>query len=97
MILGASFDSVAANKAFADKFSFPFKLLSDVDRKLGMAYGASDGPSDKTARRISYLISPHGKITAVWGKESKIDCKFLRITGIEIVIRFGMCLLDIRI
>lgn len=51
-----SFDSVAANAAFARKESFPFPLLSDVGRECGLAYGACDTPDARSARRISYVI-----------------------------------------
>src|SRR5262245_48916100 len=74
-ILGMSFDSVEANRAFAEKLQFPFKLLSDVDRKVGLAYGACETPSQATAKRISYLIDPEGKIVQSWGTTSKLDTK----------------------
>ena len=67
-ILGASFDKPEANAAFAEKFGFNFPLLSDTDRKLGMAYGAADDPSAGSARRISYLIGPDGKIKKAYPK-----------------------------
>ena len=62
MILGVSFDTVAENKAFAEKFNFPFPLLCDVKREIGLAYGACDTPDAEYARRISYLIGPDGRI-----------------------------------
>jgi peroxiredoxin Q/BCP len=37
-------------------------LLCDTDRKIGMAYGAADAPSAGTAKRITYVIGPDGKI-----------------------------------
>lgn len=61
-MLGCSFDSVEDQKAFADKFRFPFPLLSDTDRKTGIAYGACDSPGDEYARRIAYLIGKDGTI-----------------------------------
>jgi peroxiredoxin Q/BCP len=67
-ILGASFDTPEKNAAFAQKFGFNFPLLSDTDRKLGMAYGAADDPSAGSARRISYLIGPDGKIKKAYPK-----------------------------
>ena len=67
-VLGASFDTPGANAAFAQKFGFNFPLLSDTDRKLGMAYGAADDPSAGAARRISYLIGPDGKIKKAYPK-----------------------------
>jgi peroxiredoxin Q/BCP len=67
-ILGASFDSVEANAAFARKFDFNFPLLSDTDRKLGIAYGAADDAKAGSAKRISYLIGPDGKIKKAYPK-----------------------------
>ena len=63
-----SFDTVDENRAFAEKFEFPFLLLCDTDRKIGLAYGATEDPSAFAAKRISYVIGPDGKIKAVWGK-----------------------------
>jgi len=67
-ILGASFDTVEANAAFAKKFDFNFPLLCDTDRKIGLAYGAAEVASAPTARRISYLIGPDGKIRNAYPK-----------------------------
>lgn len=61
-MIGVSFDTPAENAAFAKKFNFPFPLLSDTDRKLGMSYGACDSPKDEYARRIAYVIDENGKI-----------------------------------
>lgn len=63
MILGCSFDSVSDNKAFADKFGYPFALLCDTDRKIGLAYGACDEADAGYAKRISYVIDEKGVIT----------------------------------
>lgn len=62
MIYGVSFDSRADNDAFAKKFSFGFPLLCDVDRKLGVAYGAADDAKASNARRVGVVIDPRGKI-----------------------------------
>ena len=62
VILGVSFDDRAANAAFAKKFGFPYLLLCDTDRKIGMAYGACDSPSAKHAKRITYVIDENGII-----------------------------------
>jgi peroxiredoxin Q/BCP len=66
VVLGISFDKPAENKAFKEKFAFPFLLLSDPERKVGMAYGAADAPDAGHAKRISYLIDPQGKIAKVY-------------------------------
>jgi peroxiredoxin Q/BCP len=69
-ILGASFDSVEENAAFAKKFEFPFPLLCDTNRELGMAYGACDSPQAGSAKRITYVIDPQGNIVQTFGKVS---------------------------
>lgn len=67
-VLGISFDSVAENRAFAEKFSFPFRLLCDTDRKVGLAYGAADAPDAGYAKRISYVIGEDGRILHAYPK-----------------------------
>ena len=67
-MLGASFDTVEKNAKFAQKFEFNFPLLCDVDRKIGMAYGAADDPKAGSAKRISYLIGKDGRIKKAWDK-----------------------------
>ena len=61
-VLGISFGSVEENRAFAEKFDFPFRLLCDIDRSVGMAYGAANAPDAGYAKRISYLIDEDGRI-----------------------------------
>lgn len=65
MILGASFDTPAENLAFAEAQDFPFRLLSDTDHSVGVAYEVVRDRDDKFAafpRRLSYLIDPDGRI-----------------------------------
>jgi peroxiredoxin Q/BCP len=61
-ILGISFDTPEVNAAFAKKFNYDFPLLCDTDRKIGLAYGACDDAKASSAKRISYLIGPDGKV-----------------------------------
>ncbi len=67
-VLGISFDSVDENRAFADKLDFPFGLLCDVDRSVGMAYGAADAPEAGHAKRISYVVGEDGRILHAYPK-----------------------------
>ena len=60
--MGVSFDDANANLAFARKYKFPFRLVPDVSREIGVSYGAADTPADEFAARIAYLIGPDGKI-----------------------------------
>ncbi len=68
VILGVSFDPVDENDAFAKKFSFPFKLLSDTKRDIGVKYGAADSTGAGNAKRVAYIIGPDGKVRNVFPK-----------------------------
>lgn len=59
--------------AFAKKFGYPFPLLSDEKREIGMAYGACDSADAKTAKRITYVIGPDGKILKAYPKVSPAE------------------------
>jgi thioredoxin-dependent peroxiredoxin len=67
-VLGVSFDTVADNYSFAEKFQYNFPLLCDTERKLGIAYGAAEDAQARTAKRISYLIGKDGRIKKAWEK-----------------------------
>ena len=67
MIFGASFDPIAANKAFCEKFGYPFKLLS-FPKADGKVWDATDPNESDYARRISYLIGPDRKIVKAYPK-----------------------------
>jgi peroxiredoxin Q/BCP len=69
-ILGVSFDTVEDNAAFAKKINFPFQLLCDTDREIGMKYGACDSPGAEYAKRITYVITAEGTISKVYPKVS---------------------------
>jgi thioredoxin-dependent peroxiredoxin len=65
VILGASFDPPETNRAFAQKQGFGFRLLSDVDRRVGELYETKRHPSEQGAewpKRRTYLIDPRGVI-----------------------------------
>jgi peroxiredoxin Q/BCP len=50
------------NGEFIRREHFPFRLLSDTDRKLAVSVGAAESESQTVARRVSYLIGPDGKV-----------------------------------
>lgn len=68
VVLGASFDTPEDNRAFREKFDFPYRLLCDTDRKLGLAYGAAKSAEDGGPRRMSYVIDEEGKILLAYPK-----------------------------
>ena len=61
-IFGVSLDNENDNKAFAEKFSFPYPLLCDVNREIALSYQAVSSKEDQYASRISYVIGEDGKI-----------------------------------
>jgi peroxiredoxin Q/BCP len=61
----ASGDTPAANKAFAEKEHADFPILSNLDKKVAIAYGviAPDAPPERQlAKRWTFYIGPDGKI-----------------------------------
>ena len=65
MIVGASFDTVEEQAAFAEEQDFPYRLIADTDKAVGTAYMSARTPDMKyyefgIPRRISYLIDPMG-------------------------------------
>ena len=66
MIIGVSFDPPEANKAFKEKFGFPFDLLTDVQKEMSIAYGAADQESARPSR-VSVLVGADGRVAASYG------------------------------
>ena len=64
-IFGISLDSTNDNKAFKDKFGFPFDLLSDEGGAVSSLYGAAEAGANK-AGRISVLIGSDGRVVKVY-------------------------------
>lgn len=63
-----SVDTLADNKAFAEKEHADFPMLADPDKKVAFAYGVinPEAPPDRQfARRYTYFIDPAGKIALI--------------------------------
>ena len=56
------------NKHCAEKFSFPYPLLSDPTRVIGVQSGAADSTKSGNAKRVAYVIGPEGKVRNVFAK-----------------------------
>ena len=56
------------NAAFAKKFHYTFPLFCDTTREIGLAYGACDDVKAGSARRISYVIGPDGRVEKAYPK-----------------------------
>lgn len=68
VVLGVSLDTVESHKTFCTKDSLTFKLLADPDHKVIDAYGVplKTYGNMRYAERMTFLISPDGKIVKDW-------------------------------
>jgi peroxiredoxin Q/BCP len=62
-VIGVSHDDVAAQKAFKEKYHFPFTLIADQDQTVVKAFGVPNIKLTMLATRQAFLIKD-GKI--VW-------------------------------
>lgn len=60
-VLGVSLDDVESHKAFAAKYSLPFPLLADMDKKVADTYGVL-AMGGLYAKRDTFLIDPNGVV-----------------------------------
>lgn len=67
-VLGVSLDTADSHKAFCTKENLTFKLLADPEHKVVDEYGVPvQARGDmKFAKRVTFLISPKGKVVKVW-------------------------------
>jgi peroxiredoxin Q/BCP len=67
VLLGVSTDNLQSHQAFAQKYSLPFPLLSDVDGEVAKHFGSlfQLGPI-KLAKRHSFIIDPEGRIAHIY-------------------------------
>lgn len=73
VVIGISKDSVASHLKFAQKYNFPFILLSDPELKAIQAYGVWQekklyGKVSMGVVRSTYIIDPNGNIERVMPK-----------------------------
>ena len=72
-MLGISKDSPGAQKKFKDKYSLPYTLLADEDKKLSEAFGVLKeknmyGRKTMGIERTSFLIDAQGRIAKIFPK-----------------------------
>lgn len=78
VVLGVSPDDEASHEKFADKFSLPFPLLADVDKKVCEKFGVwrekvNFGRKSMGVVRSTFIIDPQGKIAHRWKKVKVAD------------------------
>ena len=73
VLLGVSPDAPSAQKKFADKFTLPFTLLADTEKKVAMAFGVLReknmyGKKVMGIARTTFIIGPDGRIQHIFEK-----------------------------
>ena len=58
-IIGVSTDTVEDQKAFKEKFNFPFTLIADTDKAVVKAFGQA---GTNRAAREAYIVNKQGKV-----------------------------------
>ncbi|GGM71222.1 peroxiredoxin [Thermogymnomonas acidicola] len=69
-VIGISVDSEESHRKFREKFGLNFPLVPDPEKRIVSAYGVL---GDRSAKRITYIIGPDGKVAYVYGKVSPKD------------------------
>jgi peroxiredoxin Q/BCP len=72
-VFGVSIDSAKSHVKFVTKYSLPFPLISDEDKKIVEAYGvwvekSMYGRKYMGTERSTFIVGPQGKIKAVFRK-----------------------------
>ena len=72
-LFGVSLDSEKSHQKFINKFSLPFRLLADTDRKLSESFGTYGekkfmGRTYMGNNRMTFLIDEKGKIKKIFSK-----------------------------
>jgi thioredoxin-dependent peroxiredoxin len=73
VVIGVSADSVQSHLGFVKKYELPFRIISDLDKKVIQAYGAWGeknmyGKKYEGIIRTTFIISEDGKIEQVIDK-----------------------------
>lgn len=77
LIYGVSIDSIESHHKFIKKFTLPFPLLADTEKKVVELYGvwkekSMYGKKYMGIERTTFLIDPSGKIAKIYAKV-KVD------------------------
>ncbi len=86
VVIGVSPDASAAHQRFADKYSLPFQLLSDPDRKVMDAYEAYGrktlyGRQVTGVIRSTVWIGPDGRVRRHWARITDAGAHPGRVLG----------------
>lgn len=77
IILGVSKDSQKSHHGFIEKYNLPFTFISDIDKKVQLAYGVWQeknmyGKKVMGTVRTTFIIGPDQKVKYIF---NKVDCE----------------------
>jgi len=71
--VGISADTVDKQRAFSDKHSFDFPLLSDVDREVARMFGVKRPIGVLPNKRATFVIDTDGTVLSVVNSEMNME------------------------
>jgi peroxiredoxin Q/BCP len=68
-VLGVSYDSPEANRRFAEKHRLPFRLLSDVNKRVRKLFGVPGDLLGLLPGRVTYIVDKTGTVRHVFNSQ----------------------------
>ena len=68
-VIGISSDSQASHEKFTQKYSLPFTLLSDHDKKIRTAFDVPSGLFGLLPGRVTYVVDKEGIIRMIFDSQ----------------------------
>ncbi len=72
-VIGISSDDVSSHKAFAEKYSLPFSLLADTEKKVRKLFGVPAFGAGLIPGRVTYVIDKEGAVKYVFNNMSEAE------------------------
>lgn len=68
-VFGISSDNVAKHKAFAEKHRLPFRLLSDVNKRVRKLFGVPSDLLGLLPGRVTYIVDKSGTVSHIFNSQ----------------------------
>lgn len=68
-VFGISADSVEKHKQFAEKHRLPFRLLSDVNKRVRKLFGVPGDLLGLIPGRVTYIVDKQGKVRHIFNSQ----------------------------
>lgn len=68
-VFGISSDSVEKHKQFAEKHRLPFRLLSDVNKRVRKLFGVPGDLLGLIPGRVTYIVDKQGKVRHIFNSQ----------------------------